>query len=114
MNLRHFTDSAIGQHVELDSIRIAILVDAIMMGLGVADRYSQQQKERRKADARSLTQARQNLQLTDRLHDLEEQYKLATELVQTRDAELKNTVHDLRQPLHALRCLLYTSPSPRD
>ena len=103
MNLRHFTDSAIGQHVELDSIRIAILVDAIMMGLGVADRYSQQQKERRKADAKSLTQARQNLQLTDRLHDLEEQYKLATELVQTRDAELKNTVHDLRQPLHALR-----------
>ena len=103
MNLRHFTDSAIGQHVELDSIRIAILVDAIMMGLGVADRYSQQLKERRKADVRSLAQAQQNLKLNDRLYDLEEQYRLATELVQSRDAELKNTVHDLRQPLHALR-----------
>ena len=103
MNLRHFTDSAIGQHVELDSIRIAILVDAIMMGLGVADRYSQQLKQRRKADAKSLMQARQNLKLTERLYDLEEQYKLATEIVQTRDVELKNTVHDLRQPLHALR-----------
>jgi len=103
MSLRHFTESSIGQHVELDSIRIAILVDAMMMGLGVADRYSQQLKERRKADKKSLTQAQKNLQLTDRLHDLEEQYRLATELVQTRDAEMKNTVHDLRQPLHALR-----------
>ena len=103
MNLRHFTDSAIGQHVELDSIRMAILVDAIMMGLGVADRYSQQIKERQAADEKSLSQAQQNLQLNDRLHDLEEQYRLAAELVQTRDAELKNTVHDLRQPLHALR-----------
>ena len=103
MSLRHFTDSAIGQQIELDSIRIAIVVDAIMMGLGVADRYSQQLKERRKADMESLNHARQNLQLNDRLHVLEEQYRLATELVQTRDIELKNTIHDLRQPLHALR-----------
>jgi len=103
MSLRHFTESTIGQHIELDSIRIAIIVDAIMMGLGVADRYSQHLKDRRKADEKNLTQAQQNLQLNDRLYDLEEQYRLATELVQTRDAELKNTVHDLRQPLHALR-----------
>lgn len=103
MNLRHFTDSAIGQHIELDSIRIAIVVDSIMMGLGVADRYLQQAADRRKADAKSLAQAQLNLTLGDRLHDLEEQYRLATELVQSRDAELKNTVHDLRQPLHALR-----------
>ena len=103
MNLRHFTNSAIGQHVELDSIRLAIIVDAIMMGLGVADRYNQQANERRKVDAKSLEQAQLNLKLGNRLHVLEEQYRLASELVQTRDAELKKTVHDLRQPLHALR-----------
>lgn len=103
MSLRHFTESTIGQHIELDSIRIAIIVDAIMMGLGVADRYSQQVKDRRKVEIENLNQAKQNLQLNDRLYDLEEQYRLATELVQTRDTELKNTVHDLRQPLHALR-----------
>jgi len=103
MNLRHFTNSAIGQHVELDSIRLAIIVDAIMMGLGVADRYNQQASERRKADAKSLEQAQLNLELGNRLHVLEEQYRLASELVQSRDVELKKTVHDLRQPLHALR-----------
>ena len=103
MNLRHFTESEIGKSTELESIRLAIVVDAILMGLGVADRYIQLAADRRKADAASLAQAQMNLTLGDRLHDLEEQYRLATELVQTRDVELKNTVHDLRQPLHALR-----------
>ena len=103
MNLRHFTESEIGKSTELESIRLAIVVDAILMGLGVADRYIQLAADRRKADATSLAQAQMNLTLGDRLHDLEEQYRLATELVQTRDVELKNTVHDLRQPLHALR-----------
>ncbi len=103
MNLRHFTESEIGKSTELESLRLAIVVDAILMGLGVADRYIQQAAERRKADAKSLEQAKMNLMLGDRLHDLEEQYRLATELVQTRDVELKNTVHDIRQPLHALR-----------
>lgn len=103
MNLRHFTDSGIGQHIELDSIRLAIVVDSIMMGLGVADRYSQQANQRRRVEARNLEQAQTNLALSDRLNDLEEQFRLATELVHTRDVELKNTIHDLRQPLHALR-----------
>ena len=103
MNLRHFTESEIGKSTELESLRLAIVVDAILMGLGVADRYIQLAADRRKADAKSLEQAQMNLTLGDRLHDLEEQYRLATELVQTRDVELKNTVHDLRQPLHALR-----------
>ena len=103
MNLRHFTESEIGKSTELESLRLAIVVDAILMGLGVADRYIQLAADRRKVDAKSLEQAQMNLTLGDRLHDLEEQYRLATELVQTRDVELKNTVHDLRQPLHALR-----------
>ena len=103
MNLRHFTESEIGKSTELESLRLAIVVDAILMGLGVADRYIQLAADRRKADAKSLAQAKMNLTLSDRLHDLEEQYRLASELVQSRDAELKKTVHDLRQPLHALR-----------
>lgn len=103
MNLRHFTDLAIVQDAELDSIRIAIVIDAIMMGLGVADRYRQQVKARRQEEQRALRQAEQNLNLNNRLQALEERYTLATELVTSRNAELKNTVHDLRQPLHALR-----------
>jgi signal transduction histidine kinase len=103
MNLRHFTSVDISQNVELDSIRVLIIVDAIMMGLGVADRYLQNLRASRALDKMNLQQAQQNLKLNERLFDLEEQYKLATELVETRDIQLKNTVHDLRQPLHALR-----------
>jgi signal transduction histidine kinase len=103
MNIRHFTELGIAQDAELDSIRIAIVVDAVMMGLGVADRYRQQMKARRTEEKRALKQAELNLKLNNRLQALEERYLLATELVASRDAALKNTVHDLRQPLHALR-----------
>jgi len=103
MNLRHFTGLDIGQDLELDSIRVSIVVDAIMMGLGVADRYSQNMRAQRQADKERLDQANLNLALNTRLFDLEEQFNLATELVATRDKDIINTVHDLREPLHALR-----------
>jgi len=103
MNLRHFTGLDIGQDIELDSIRVSIVVDAIMMGLGVADRYSQNMRAQRQADKERLDQANLNLALNTRLFDLEEQFNLATELVATRDKDIINTVHDLREPLHALR-----------
>ena len=38
MNLRHFTGMDVGQDMELDSIRVSIVIDAVMMGLGVADK----------------------------------------------------------------------------
>lgn len=103
MNVRHFTDIEIMQHLELDGIRVAIVVDAIMMGLGVADRYRQQMAASREEERRALRQAEQNLILNTRLQALEERYTLASELVMSRDTNIKNTVHDLRQPLHALR-----------
>lgn len=103
MNLRHFTSLGIIQATELDSIRVSIVVDAVMMGLGVADRYRQQMKESRQEERDALKYAELNLRLNTRLQSLEEKYVLATELVTSRDVELKNTVHDLRQPLHALR-----------
>ncbi|WP_371395908.1 sensor histidine kinase [Fretibacter rubidus] len=103
MNLRHFASLDIGQNMELDSIRVAIVIDAVMLGLGVADRYLQGLRERQRIDKESLEQAQLNLRLNNRLYDLEEQYVLATELVASRDEAMKKTVHDLRDPLHALR-----------
>ena len=44
-----------------------------------------------------------NLHLNTRLLTLEEKYTLVTELVMIKDVQLKNTVHDLRQSLRALR-----------
>lgn len=103
MNMRHLFGFDITQDVEFDSIRISIVVDAVMMGLGIADRYLQTQKARQEATRKSLVAAERNLRLSHRLHDLEDKYTLATQLAGTRDQEIKNTVHDLQQPLHALR-----------
>jgi len=103
MNLRHNFGFEITQDIEFDSIRVSIVVDAIMMGLGVADRYRQIVRSRQKSAQDNLETAQHNLRLRDRLYDLEEQYRLAVELVQSRDTQMRDTVHDLRQPLHALR-----------
>lgn len=103
MNLRHIFGFDFAQDTEFDSIRISIVVDAIMMGLGVADRYRQVLQSREAAMRDSLQTAEKNLGLSNRLQALEEQYALAAELVQARHETVENTVHDLRQPLHALR-----------
>ena len=108
MNMRHFLGIDVGQDIELDSIRVGILVDAVMMGLGVADRYTQELKARRLADKQNLEQAQMNLSLNNRLQGLEEQYRLASELSASRDQDIQNTVHDIRAPLHALRLNLKT------
>ena len=103
MNLRYFTALDVVRDMELDSIRVSIVVDALMMGLGVADRYRQQIKAGRDEQQRALEQAKLNLSLTNRLSSLEEQYRLASELATSRNESLHNTIHDLRQPIHALR-----------
>ena len=106
MNMRHVFGFDIAQDTVFDSIRISIVIDAIMMGLGVAERYTQILQSRQFAIEQSLGDAKRNLQLNTRLQKLEEQYTLAAELAASKDQNLKNTVHDLQQPLHALRLRL--------
>lgn len=106
MNVRHLLGFEINQNLELDSIRISIVVDAVMMGLGVADRYSQNIKNQQKIDRENLLQAKLNLRLNNRLSKLEEQHRIISELAMARDTDIRNTVHDIRQPIHALRLSL--------
>ena len=103
MNLRHNFGLEVTQDTEFEAIRISIVVDAIMMGLGVADRYRQSVQKRQQEADETLEIAQRNLRLNKRLFDLEEQFKLASELVISRDDQMRETVHDIRQPLHALR-----------
>ena len=110
MNMRHVFGFDISQDTEFDSIRISMVVDSIMMGFAIVDRYIQTQKQREQATEENLASAQQNLKLNQRLFDLEAQYDLAEELAVTRDENLKNTIHDLRQPLHALRMNIQTPP----
>jgi signal transduction histidine kinase len=54
----------------------------------------------------SLAQAQRNAALGQRLAVLEERYAMATAIARRREESVKDTVHDLRQPMHALRLSL--------
>lgn len=86
-----------------DTIRLALIVDALMMGLAVFDGYNQQ---RQTALEETLAHAQRNLALGQRLAALEERYEHVTVLARQREESVKDTVHDLRQPMHALRLSL--------
>lgn len=103
MTLRHWLGIEISQQLEYDSMRVVMVFDATMMGLAIADRYNQLRQARQQVLQASLREAKRSLELNDRLRELEDQYNLAAELARTRDIQIRNTVHDLRQPLHALR-----------
>lgn len=103
MNLRHVVGLEIPQEVVHDSIRVVMVMDAIMMGLAIADRYNQMRRGRQAALEDSLVATRQRLELNRRLADLQARHDLAVELAKSRDRHIQNVVHDLRQPLHALR-----------
>jgi hypothetical protein len=86
-----------------DAIRLALLFDALMMGLAIFDRYNHL---RQSAMEETLAHTQRNLALGQRLALLEEQYARASALAARREESVKDTVHDLRQPMHALRLSL--------
>ena len=93
----------ISEELQFDLMRIVMVADAAFMGLGLLDRYNQIRIASQHSMKASLKQARRNLKLTQRLNDLEQKFSTVSDLAESRDLEMKNTVHDLRQPLHALR-----------
>ena len=103
MTARHWLGIEISAEVQFDSMRVVLVVDAAMMGLAILDRINQLKGARQEALEGSLREARRNLDLSHRLRELENRYGLAVELTQTRERRFADTVHDLRQPLHALR-----------
>ena len=103
MNLRHWVGIEISQDFQFDFMRIVMVVDAAMMGLAIGDRYNQLRTARQMATQASLNEAKRNLELTRRLNELEKQYAIAEEVAESKDQQIANTIHDLRQPLHALR-----------
>lgn len=86
-----------------DAIRLALLFDALMMGLAIFDRYNHL---RQSALEETLAHAQRNLALSQRLASLEESYQQVTANARQREESVKDTVHDLRQPMHALRLSL--------
>lgn len=86
-----------------DAIRLALLLDGLMMGLAIFDRYNHL---RQSAMDETLAHARRNLALSQRLATLEMSYEEVTQNARRRAESMKDTVHDLRQPMQALRLSL--------
>lgn len=86
-----------------DAVRLALLFDALMMGLAIFDRYNHL---RQSAMEDTLAHAQRNLALSQRLASLEESYQQVAANARQREESVKDTVHDLRQPMHALRLSL--------
>lgn len=83
-----------------DAVRAALVFDAYMMGFAAID---QLRRSRERALAESLAMARRNLMLGERLAVLDQSYETLSTQARLREEDVKDAVHDLRQPMHALR-----------
>lgn len=83
-----------------DAVRAALVFDAYMMGFASLD---QLRRSRERALAESLALARRNLMLGERLAVLDQSYETLSTQARLREEDVKDAVHDLRQPMHALR-----------
>ena len=100
---RHWLGIDIPASVQFDSMRIVMVTDAALMGLAIWDNFNQLRQARQSALQANLVQTAHNLELTRRLEDLEEQYDAAREIAEQKGRIYADTIHDLNQPLHALR-----------
>jgi signal transduction histidine kinase len=103
MTGRHWLGFEISEELQFNSMRIVFVLDAALMGLAILDRFNTLRRSRSRALEASLEQAERNLSLSQRLQTLEQRYAWAAELTRNREEQVADVIHDLRQPLHALR-----------
>lgn len=103
MTARHWFGIEISEELQFDSMRIVLVADATLMGFAIVDRFNQFKRSHQRALERSLTEARRNLDLSRRLTDLEQKYALVLSVADRGEKRLAEAVHDIRQPLQALR-----------
>jgi len=85
----------------LTVIGICLLI--LSFGFTVASDLLRKAEENDSKDSLNELLARRNLGLTQRLNELEKKYMVASSIVETKERTISNTIHDLREPLHALR-----------
>lgn len=103
MTGRHWLGIEMSEEVQFGSMRVVLVTDAALMGLAILDRLTQMRQSRAAAMEVSLANAQRNLALSRRLSELEARYELAEERAASRARQVADVIHDLRQPLHALR-----------
>ena len=108
MTSRHWFGIEISQEFQYDSMRAVMVIDAMLMGMAIIDRYNQLRRRHQKALQSSLDHAQRNLDLANRLRDLEARYDLAIQNSARRDPAVSECrPRHLRQPLHALRLAVH-------
>lgn len=93
-----------------DTIRLALIFEALLMGLAIFDRYNQL---RQSAVEENLAQIQRSLTLSQRLAALEGNYAQVKDNARRQEESVKDTVHDLRQPMQALRLSLRQMLDPK-
>jgi signal transduction histidine kinase len=103
MTGRHWFGIEISGELQLDSMRIVMVSDAALMGLAIWDYFNQLRQARQAALRDSLDKSIHNLELNNRLQNLEEQYAMVRDIAEQKGRQFIDAIHDLNQPLHALR-----------
>lgn len=111
MTLRHWFGLDVSEQFQHDTQRAVMIFDAFMLGLAIIDRFNQVRESRQKALRLSLKQAQRNLEMSTRLRNLETRYELALQTTNRHREHMENAIHDIRQPLHALRLAVQGSVS---
>ncbi len=103
MTMRHWLGIEISEDLQYDSLRVVLILDAVLMGLAILDRFNWLKQSQRKALETSLAQARKTVELNMRMQDLEHQIGIAERLAEKQQTRFTQAAHDIRQPLNALR-----------
>lgn len=106
MTLVHWVNLDLSRAQSLDLMRIAMVFDALMMGLASVFSIVELQRDREKLDRERIAVLNANLDLHNRFGRLEQKYHLAQTLAETNSQLLVDTTHDLRQPIYALRAAM--------
>ncbi len=106
MTVVHWINIDITRLQSLDTMRVAMVFDALMMGMASVFIVVDLQRDRETLNQDRIAVLDTNLQLHNRLARLEQKYHLAQTLAETNNRLLVDTTHDLRQPLYALRAAM--------
>lgn len=101
--IAHWIDLEVTRAATLDTMRTAMVFDALMMGIACFNVVMEWRREREDLMQDRLAAAERNASLRSRLGLVEQRFAAAQAAAENSSKLVANTTHDLRQPLFALR-----------
>lgn len=113
--IAHWIDFEVTRAATLDTMRTAMVFDAIMMAIACVGVVMEWRRERENLMQDRLAATERNARLQSRLALVEQRHATAQSAVESSNRLVADTTHDLRQPLMALRSSILkmsTGPTP--